>query len=230
MDVDDFRSILESELSWRQSEINFFKNQLNNFLTEEDKNRYRKSLVLILYSHLEGFMKVSLLSYVQYLNSLGLKNNQVKNELKASSINIAFRNYENKEIHIKGIKEKDGKIDSELNKFYRRVQMILELEPLEEENLTIDDTVINTESNLWYVVLQKNLYRIGLPINLFDTMEKEIDSLVNRRNGIAHGNKDSGVKANEFDKWMKNTIKILEDTIKILYDYAKNKKYLKEVT
>lgn len=229
MDVDDFRSVLESELSWRQDEINFFKNQLNNFLTEEDKNRYRKSLVLILYSHLEGFMKVSLLTYVQYLNSLGLKNNQVKNELKASSINIAFRNYENKEIQIKEIKEKDGKIDSELNKFYRRVQMILELEPLDEEKLAIDDTVINTESNLWHVVLQKNLYRIGLPINLFDTMEKEIDSLVNRRNGIAHGNKDSGVKANEFDKWLKNTTRILEDTIKILYDHAKNKKYLKEV-
>ena len=132
MTLDDFRSILESELQWRQEEINFFKNQLNNFSEDEDKNRYRKSLVLILYSHLEGFIKVSLLSYVQYLNSLGLKNSQVKNEIKASSINIAFRNYENKEIHIKKIKDHDGKIDSELDKFYRRVQMILELEPLED--------------------------------------------------------------------------------------------------
>lgn len=229
MNLDDFRTVLESELQWRQEEISFFKNQLNNFSLEEDKNRYRKSLVLILYSHLEGFMKVSLLSYVQYLNSLKLKNNQVKNELKASSINIAFRNYENKEIHIKEIKDHEGKIDTELDKFYRRVQMILELEPLENSNLNIDDTVINTESNLWYVVLQKNLYRIGLPIDLFDSMEKDINALVNRRNSIAHGDKDSGVKEKEFDNWMYKTNSILEDTIKILYDHAKNKKYLKEI-
>lgn len=228
MKLEDFRSVLESELQWRQEEITFFKNQLNNFTEDEDKNRYRKSLVLILYSHLEGFMKLSLLSYVQYLNSLGLKNNQVKNELKASSINIAFRNYENKEIHIREIKDHDGKIDSELDKFYRRVQMILELEPLEESNLSIDDTVINTESNLWYVVLQKNLYRIGLPINLFDSMQKDINALVHRRNSIAHGDKDSGVKEKEFENWMNKTNTILEDTIKILYDHAKNKKYLKE--
>ncbi|MBR2037165.1 MAG: hypothetical protein IKA09_05490 [Lachnospiraceae bacterium] len=219
---------MESELLWRQEEINFFKNQLNNFIADEDKNRYRKALVLILYSHLEGFMKVSLLTYVQYLNSLGLKNNQVKSELKASSINIAFQNYENKEIHMREIKDKNKKIDSELNKFYRRVQLILEIDPLNESNLNIDDTVINTESNLWYEVLQKNLYRIGLPIDLFNEMKKNINALVHRRNGIAHGDKDSGVKENEFDIWLKNTNIVLNDTIKILYEYAINKKYLKE--
>ena len=59
MTADEFRANLESELAWRQEEIAFFKNQLN-YISENDKSRYRKSLVLILYSDLEGYIKLSL--------------------------------------------------------------------------------------------------------------------------------------------------------------------------
>ena len=50
MTADELRAALETELAWRQEELVFFKNQLNG-VTEENKDRYRKSLVLILYSH-----------------------------------------------------------------------------------------------------------------------------------------------------------------------------------
>ncbi len=55
MTADEFRANLENELKWRQEEIAFFKNQLN-YITEHDKNRYRKSLVLILYSHMVHYI------------------------------------------------------------------------------------------------------------------------------------------------------------------------------
>ena len=48
MTVDELRAALEVELAWRQEELAFFKNQLNE-IAEENKNKYRKSLVLILY-------------------------------------------------------------------------------------------------------------------------------------------------------------------------------------
>ena len=50
---------MEIELAWRQEEIAFFKNQLN-YVTEDKKGKYRKSLVLILYSHFEGYTKICL--------------------------------------------------------------------------------------------------------------------------------------------------------------------------
>ena len=50
MTADEFRAALEAELAWRQEELAFFKNQLNE-ISEEEKNKYRKSLVLILYVH-----------------------------------------------------------------------------------------------------------------------------------------------------------------------------------
>ncbi|MCI8917415.1 MAG: hypothetical protein HFH29_01340 [Eubacterium sp.] len=56
MTADELRAALEIELAWRQEELAFFKNQLNE-IAEEHKNKYRKSLVLILYSHLEGYIK-----------------------------------------------------------------------------------------------------------------------------------------------------------------------------
>lgn len=57
--ADELRAVLESELAWRQEELAFFRNQLNGIL-EENKDKYRKSLVLILYSHMEGYIKICL--------------------------------------------------------------------------------------------------------------------------------------------------------------------------
>ena len=68
MTADELRASLEAELAWRQEELAFFKNQLNDVI-EENKNKYRKSLVLILYSHMEGYIKICLQTYIQYINS-----------------------------------------------------------------------------------------------------------------------------------------------------------------
>jgi len=76
------------------------------------------------------------------------------------------------------------------------------VEDFKEQELNIDDQIIDTESNLWYIVLQKNLYKVGLPIDLFDDCQSDIDALVNRRNSIAHGNFRSGVTAEEFSNWV----------------------------
>ena len=75
-------------------------------------------------------------------------------------------------------------------------------------------------------MLQKNLYKIGLPINLFDNYQSDIDALVNRRNSIAHGNFRSGVTAEEFSNWETKVSNILSEVVRLLYDYANNKKYL----
>ena len=227
MQLDEMRSQMEIDLLWRQEEIAFFKNQLCNINNEEEKNKYRKSLVLILYSHYEGFMKICLLTYVQYLNTQNLMNKDAVVALKASSINDAFKKFENTNTHF-FLKEKDGKSDGEMDRFYRRVQLVNALSSIDEKQLQIDDTVINTESNLWYVVLQKNLYRIGMPTSLFDDLKRDIDSLVNRRNSIAHGTQDSGVTEKELTRWENVVKRILEESIKILFKYAKDKNYLND--
>lgn len=92
--------------------------------------------------------------------------------------------------------------------------------------LVVEDSGIDTESNLWYGVLQKNLYKIGLPVDLFAFCKRDVDSLVNRRNSIAHGDAKVGVREQEFADWESKVTSILSDITRLLYDYINNQRYM----
>lgn len=225
MTADELRSELEGELAWRQEELAFFKNQLST-ISDENKNRYRKGLVLILYSHMEGYIKISLQTYIQYINSKELNRRDVNTGLMVASMHKEFLAYENldrkNEVFRKQLPE-----DTRLHRLYRRVDFMEKVEGFQEERLVVDDQMIDTESNLWYIVLQKNLYKLGLPVNLFDEYQRDIDALVNRRNSIAHGNFRSGVTEQEFINWESKVTEILSGVTRLIYDYANNERYLK---
>lgn len=178
MTADELRTALEAELAWRQEELAFFKNQLNE-ISEENKNKYRKSLVLILYSHMEGYVKICLQTYIQYINSQNLKRKNVKTSLMVASMYKEFIAYENLDRKCE-IFRNELPDDVRLHRFYRRVDFMEKIADFKEQDLNIDDQIIDTESHLWYIVLQKNLYKIGLPINLFNDYQGDIDALVNR--------------------------------------------------
>lgn len=218
------RSALEMELAWRQEELAFFKNQLND-IAEANKDKYRKSLVLILYSHMEGYIKICLQTYIQYINSQKLNRKDVNTGLMVASMHKEFIAYENLERKAEFFR-RDLPDDTRLHRLYRRVDFMEKVENFKEQELIIDDQIIDTESNLWYIVLQKNLYKVGLPINLFDDYQNDIDALVNRRNSIAHGNFKSGVKESEFSRWENKVSEILSGITRLLYDYANNERYL----
>lgn len=224
MTADELRAELEVELAWRQEELAFFKNLLNE-IPEEDKNKYRKSLVLILYSHMEGYIKICLQTYIQYINSQCLNRKDVKTGLLVASMHKEFVAYENLDRKCEIFRKKLPE-DARLHRFYRRVDFMEKVEKFREQELNIDDQIIDTESNLWYIVLQKNLYKIGLPVDLFDDYQSDIDALVNRRNSIAHGNFRAGVTAQEFSNWEVKVADVLSGVTRLLYDYANNEKYL----
>lgn len=222
------RAALEIELGWRQEEVAFFKNQLNG-IDECDRERYRKSLVLILYSHLEGYIKISLQIYIQFINSLSLLRKDVSTNLMVAGMHREFVAYENidrkSEVFRRSLPE-----DTQLHRFFRRVDFMEQIEEIIDTTLVVNDQIIDTESNLWYIVLQKNLYKIGLPTDLFDEHRNDINALVNRRNSIAHGNFRSGVTAQEFDNWETNINQVMSDVTRLLYDFANNNRFLRNVT
>lgn len=217
---------METELAWRQEELAFLKNQLSNIQEEIQRDKYRKCLVLMLYSHFEGFIKICLLSYIQYVNSLHLKRENFNEELVASSMHREFNAYDNNDEKCNIFKKKLPE-DKRLHRFYRRVNLLEELDVFKQSDLLIPDETVDTESNLWYIVLQKNLYKVGLPIDLFDDLSSDIDALVNRRNSIAHGTERAGVSENEYLKWETKTNKVMEEIIKCIYHNVCYEKYLK---
>ena len=224
MTVDELRATLETELAWRQEELAFFKNQLNN-IRDDDKDRYRKSLVLILYSHMEGYIKISLQTYIQYINSLTLTRRDVTTNLMVAGMHREFLAYENLDRKCE-IFRRPLPADTQLHRFFRRVDFMEQAEELKDTKLNVDDQIIDTESNLWYIVLQKNLYKIGLPINLFEEHRRDIDALVHRRNSIAHGNFRLGVTEQEFENWEIKILQVMSSVTRLIYDYTNNERYL----
>lgn len=221
----EFREQLETELQWRQEEIAFFKNQLNEIHREQDKDRYRKSLVLILYSHFEGYIKIAFQIYIQYINSCDLKRKDVNAELQASSMNHEFNAYDNLD-RKSNFFRRPLPDDTSLHRFYRRCDLISSFDNFANMSLELSDQIVDTESNLWYVVLQKNLYKLGLPLDLFEPYKGDIDALVNRRNSIAHGTFRNGVTETEFQKWEEKVQNIFRHIPILLYDYTNNQRYL----
>ena len=226
MTKEELRTAMETELAWRQEELAFLKNQLSNIQEEIQRDKYRKCLVLMLYSHFEGFIKICLLSYIQYVNSLHLKRENFNEELVVSSMHREFNAYDNNDEKCNIFKKKLPE-DKRLHRFYRRVNLLEELDVFKQNDLLIPDETVDTESNLWYIVLQKNLYKVGLPIDLFGDLSSDIDALVNRRNSIAHGTERAGVSENEYLKWETKTNRVMEEIIKCIYHNVCYEKYLK---
>ena len=225
MTANDLRAELEAELAWRQEDLAFFKNQLNNISDEIEKDKYRKSLVLILYSHMEGYIKIALQTYIKYINAQNLPRKDVISGLMAASMNPEFNAYDNLDRKC-DIFRRELPEDSVLHRFFRRVDFLDQLEDFKNAPLVIEDSVINTESNLWYVVLQKNLYKIGLPVDMFEQYHSDIDALVHRRNSIAHGDSHSGVTSPEFSNWEAKINRVMTEIRILIYDYANRKLYL----
>ena len=219
------RTNLENELAWRQEDLAFFKNQLNNFNDDISKNKYRKSMVLMLYSHLEGFVKISLQIYIEYINSLNLERSKVNSNLVVSSMQKELNAYDNLDRKCV-IFKRDLPDDTRLHRFYRRVDLLDNIEKFKNEKIHIEDHTIDTESNLWYIVLQKNLFKVGLPVDMFKEHATDIDALVNRRNSLAHGDMRAGVSEREYENWERKVYLIFSEINRLLYDYAKNMKYL----
>lgn len=229
MTKDELRELLEDELLWRTEEINFFKRQLTNLVEEDEKKKYRKSMVLILYSHLEGFIKSALINYARYLNGLGKKREEFDFALIATSMNKEFKAYENKNSKSPLFNNKKVPSDASIHGLYRRVNLLESSSILLSQPLIIEDTAVDTESNLWYIVLQKNLYRLGLPMDMFEEYKSDIDNLVNRRNTIAHGSRTDGVTEREYKKWEDSIKNVMENIVRKIYFYANNEKYLRSV-
>lgn len=218
---------MEDELLWRSEEINFFKSQLLNLNGEDEKKKYRKSMVLILYSHLEGFIKSVLGNYAQYLTELRKKREEFDYTLIATSMNAEFKAYDNKNSKSPLFNNKKVPADSSIHGLYRRVNLLESSSNLLSQPLVIEDSAIDTESNLWYIVLQKNLFKLGMSTDMFEEHKSDIDNLVNRRNTIAHGSKTDGVTETEYKKWENIVKDIMESIVKKIYFYANNEKYLR---
>jgi hypothetical protein len=145
-----------------------------------------KALIVMLYSHYEGFIKYASLKYVELINILNLDTSVVKAQFAAASLNLVFRDVEQNQA--KSDFFKNGlPDDSALHRLYRRCNLVEHLQDLWNRKIAVDETYIDTESNLKYDIICRTLYSIGLDPRLMEPHKGEIGLLLRFRNPIAHG-------------------------------------------
>ncbi|AFM04894.1 hypothetical protein Fleli_2529 [Bernardetia litoralis DSM 6794] len=215
--IEEVQKQLDEESTWRKKEITYLFNEANtkykrnNKRNKEDTSSFfiRTSIVSIC-GHWEGFVKKSALLYLKAVASEELSYKEL-----ALSFSGAF-------LKINQLGNKRNK----KTKFYADLVYKLENETF-NISITNSDFIIDTESNLKYIILEDILFIINIPTIEYETKRTMIDDkLLKYRNKIAHGERDS-VSFEEY-KELKNGILELIEILKT--DILNNlilKKYLR---
>lgn len=227
MNFPDIYAQIEEELTWRQNEIRFLKNQLSNIVSDSDKKRYRKSLVVMLYSHYEGYCKTVFLIYVKTVNSNAVNRLHANDFIMAASLSDIFKAYGNLDKKSEVFKN-SLPADEKLHLFARQVDFVKAIDGLWNELLVIPEDIVDTESNLKPIVMRKILFRLGFEHDCFSKYEGEIHHLLHKRNNVAHGFEKQGVEEKEYDEVEKATYTIMNELKKMIVQALYGFKFLKE--
>lgn len=231
MSPENFRGELEWDLDRRKKEMVVFTNLLNN-MPNQDKEIYCKALLVMLYSHFEGFCRYAFLTYLRFINDEKIKRSSAKESLIASSLMDVFHDlkYVNNGRYCCDAFNITSD-ETQFSRFFVRAHFIRKFEDILSEEVNISGEmpgkIVDTKSNLWPNVFSTILYRLGLPHNEFDNYTSVICNMLHRRNAYAHGIEVDGIKEDEFRTIEGKIYAIFSDLITLLTKSAKNKSYLK---
>ena len=191
----DLHDGIDNEYTWRFHEIVSMKTEIQSM---KDSNKILfpmvRSLVMLSYSHWEGFVKYATKYFFMYLSSLGLDLSQTHPALVASSLNYALSN--------------KGK--AEANRIILEILTNNHYKPHYPH-----DAMTDTKSNLNYDVFEVICNNIGIDISELSLKKKKIDDIMlGRRNKMAHGENDCldktyGIEVADISIEMMNEFKTL---------------------
>lgn len=168
----------DMDLSWRRQELSQLR-QIS-FRNKNSKS-VKRSLIVLIYAYWEGFIKNSASKYVEYVAMQRLQNQELAPNFLTLSLYSRLNQI------------------SQSKKFEDRLEIVEFFKSeLENRNQSLNDSVINTRSNLSFEVFKNIVFQLGLDISQFETKQFFIDNqieleylidhkLVKRRNQIAHG-------------------------------------------
>lgn len=169
MDINIFRTELEQDWDWRFEELKLLKNLSSN-LSKEQADIYRRSLVVFLYAHFEGFFQFALTHYIKTINDQMIPCSKANTHLISATLTSVFKALRDDNAKCDFFRI-DAPEDVKLHRFFRETQFIENSSSILSRIVSIETTSIDLESNLSPVVVKKNLYKLGLPYQL----DKEIE-------------------------------------------------------
>lgn len=171
--------MLDQDMSWRVREISTFR--VASKEDRVDRDALIRGGVAMVYAHWEGFIKSASEGYLEFVNNQGL----TYRELKTCFVVFGMKGRLTQLSESKQAKTNIDVLDFVMAELDKPAKMVL-------------SNAIRTEFNLTSTVFRNIALSIDVPIGRYEARFPLIDeSLVNRRNGIAHG-EYIGLKPDEF--------------------------------
>jgi hypothetical protein len=183
-------------------------------------------MIVMLYAHVEGFSKVALSTYVQAINRAAPSHKDVADCIAAASFDEVFHALEFGDEKCK-VFSTPPPTDKKLLRFARQRDFFAEFSGLTIKPIAVPETVVNTEDNLGATVLRRNLFRLGLPVNLLQHHEPNLDELKNRRNNIAHGSDDSLVRDVDYERLRRSAFELMDELTLAIVGAVEHQQFLR---
>ncbi|TWT57695.1 hypothetical protein KOR42_10590 [Thalassoglobus neptunius] len=213
-EINDFENELRREWEWREDELRSLSNLIGREDDDESKS-HRKSIIVMLYAHYEGFAVFALNHYRIFVNRQRLTAQTAASSIVAGAWGHIF----------KAIQSGDEKCrvftselpdDRKLHILWRRRNFIEQHDSLRSREIVVEDAVVDSDSNMKPKVLSRNLFLLGIPHDWVRSVEGEINRLIQIRNALAHGSRKQGIPNAEFDEIeqaMKDVIERIQSEI-----------------
>lgn len=220
-----FQEQLELEREWREAEIRFLHN-LQGGLSEADQPKIRRSIICLLYAHIEGFVRFAFTLYVDQVNSKGLTCGDVSPAIAAAAFAKEFK-------ALKDVNKKSPFFinslpdDRHLHGFAREIDFVARIDDFYNHPVVIGDGYINTESKVGREVLEKMLFQIGLEYTDLKEVYSPLNRLLNVRNDIAHGQRKQGIDDDDYNVFLGCCRSVMETVSRRLTNSFGAEKYLR---
>jgi hypothetical protein len=226
MTTQDFESELFRGYDWHFDEVRRLKNLIAPVADPFDQDEYRKSLVVVLYAHFEGFCVFALQHYLLAVNRARIDCKSAVPAILAGSWEPVFNAMEHGDQKCR-IFNRPLPNDERLHRHWRRRHFVEEMDRLLAEPVHMPEDAIDAESNLKPEVLQRNLFLCGLDHRFVDPHTETIHNLLGRRNRIAHGDERRGVPSIEYERYESAVFEICYRLIEFLTEAHANARYQK---
>lgn len=180
---------LEKEIAWRKLELQSLSTMQQEAVGGILTCLIRASVVM-LYAHWEGFIKNSSEMYLEYIQSRYLTHGELQCNLAAVSL-------------------KKYILDLRDTKRYSLITSAYKIISDSGSNRAHIPSSVHTKSNLKKDIFEEILHLLGLDIDPYSTALNFIDSLVETRNSIAHG-EHVNIKHANYKEMENRTLLIME--------------------
>jgi hypothetical protein len=200
---------IEEDLKWREAELGSLK--LAAAAAPEKSDRQRallRALWTMLYAHYEGFCKFCWDLLLNEIERNGCSRERATECIAILSLTKVFREF-----------RKDTSPTGIWSFLHTRL-------PDEMKQATIFPFRLETQSNLWPKLARQNNLSVGLPSTQIDLNASLLNSLVGRRNEIAHGKKLVVESLDEYANYEKSVMVVLHEMAVAVVDCLEKETFI----